>query len=55
MIIKNRMKLLPPFQVIRRFDFGQTVSSLTKFIIDKYSNIYNTKLVSSNQKLNIFS
>ena len=42
--------LLPPFQVIRRFDFGQSqiVSSLTKFM-DKYSNIYNTKLVSSNQ------
>mgnify|MGYP003702636263 CR=1 FL=1 len=42
--------ILPPFQVIRRFDFGQsqTVLSLTKFI-DKYNNIYNTKLVSSNQ------
>ena len=42
--------LLPPFQVTKRFDFGQsqTVLSLTKFI-DKYSNIYNTKLVSPNQ------
>jgi hypothetical protein len=42
--------LLPPFQVTRRFDFGQnqTILSLTKFI-DKYSNIYNTKLVLSNQ------
>jgi hypothetical protein len=42
--------VLPPFQVIRHFDFGQsqTVLRLTKFI-DKYSNIYNTKLVSSNQ------
>ena len=42
--------VLPPFQVIKRFDFGQsqTISNLTKFI-DKYNNIYNTKLVSSNQ------
>ncbi len=48
MILRNIV--LFPFQVIRRFDFdqSQTVSSLTKFI-DKYSNIYNTKLVSSNQ------
>ena len=38
--------LLPPFQVIRCFDFGQsqTALSLTKFI-DKYNNIYITKLV----------
>jgi hypothetical protein len=43
-------KLFPPFQAIRHFDFGQnqTTSNLTKFI-DKYSNIYNTKLVSLNQ------
>ncbi len=42
--------VLPPFQIIRRFDFGQSqiVLSLTKFT-DKYNNIYNTKLVSSNQ------
>ncbi len=42
-------KLLPPFQIISRFDFGQsqTPSNLTMFI-DKYSNIYNTKLVSIN-------
>lgn len=42
--------ILPPFQVICRFDFGQskTVLSLTNFI-DKYNNIYKTKLVLSNQ------
>ncbi len=41
--------VLSPFQVIKHFDFSQsqTVLSLTKFI-DKYINIYNTKLVSSN-------
>ena len=35
--------------VTRRFDFdkSQTILNLTKFI-NKYSNIYNTKLVSSN-------
>ena len=40
------MYVLPPFQVIKYFDFGQsqTVSNLTKFT-DKYSNIYITKLV----------
>ena len=38
--------LLPPFQVIRRFEFdqSQTTSNMTKFM-HKYSNIYNTKLV----------
>lgn len=42
--------LLPPFQVIRSFDFSQsqTTSSLNNFI-GKYSNIYNTKLVLLNQ------
>ena len=47
---------LPFFQVTRRFDFGQNqiVLNLTKFM-DKYSNIYNIKLVSLNKLLNIFS
>ena len=38
--------VLPSFQVIRCFYFGQsqTALSLVKFI-DKYSNIYITKLV----------
>jgi hypothetical protein len=55
LVVPNHLKfmhtiILPPFQVIRRFDFGQsqTALNLTKFI-DKYSNIYNTKLVSLNQ------
>ncbi len=36
-------KVLPPFEVIRRFDFGQsqTASSLTKFV-EKVNNIFNT-------------
>ena len=49
-IILPEINTTPSF--IRRFHFGQiqTVLSLTKFI-DKYTNtnIYNTKLVSSNQ------
>ncbi len=42
--------LLPPFQIISHFDFrrSQITLSLTKFV-DKYSNIYNTKLVLSNR------
>ncbi len=38
------------FQIISRFDFGQsqTTPILTEFE-NKYSNIYNTKLVSLNQ------
>ena len=43
---KKSAEILPLFQVIRCFGFGQsqTASSLTKFI-DKYSNnIYITKL-----------
>ena len=42
--------VLSPFQVIRRFDFvqRQIILSLTKFI-NKYSNIYNAKFMSSNQ------
>ena len=39
---KHTKYILPPFEVIRCFDFGQ--NQITKFI-DKYSNIYNTKLV----------
>ena len=41
-VVKTTRKLLPPFQVIRRFDFGQsqTALSLTKFV-EKNSNIFN--------------
>lgn len=41
--------VLPPFQTISNFNFGQsqTTSILTKFV-DKYDNIYNTKLVPLN-------
>ena len=41
--------MLPPFQVIRCFNFSQnqTTLSLTNSI-EKSSNIYNTNIVSSN-------
>ena len=47
---KHVVLATPSVSGYKTFHFGQrqTVLSLTKFI-DKYSNIYNTKLVSSNQ------
>ena len=42
-------QVLPPFQVIRRFDFGQSQTTLNLTnSIEKSSNIYNTSIVSLN-------